>query len=195
MSIDLHSSSKGDDSTVTNQQQLLPSTLPKLYVVPALKKSLRDAYVRMRTLKFKKQMARQNLYFRGFPVDPSVTSEETQKELTDFFKTFGEVSNLRLMIAKKASASEAHGDALLGFGFVCFKSVEDAQRARVEASKRPFRGCSLYISQFETREQRKAHMLERIDQIEFQRYKKREEVKKDMDKLEKLGNDLRSEQG
>ena len=36
-------------------------------------------------------------------------------------------------------------------------------------------------------------MLERIDQIEFARYKKREEVKKDMDKLGKLSDDLRSE--
>lgn len=36
-------------------------------------------------------------------------------------------------------------------------------------------------------------MLERIDQIEFARYKKREEVKKDMDKLAKLSDDLRSE--
>lgn len=63
----------------------------------------------------------------------------------------------------------------------------------MEASKRPFRGNPLYISQFETREQRKAHMLERIDQIEFARYKKLEESKKNMDKLEKLGDDLRSE--
>ena len=38
-------------------------------------------------------------------------------------------------------------------------------------------------------------MLERIDQIEFARYKKREEVKKDMEKLQKLSDDLRSEQG
>ena len=30
----------------------------KFYVVPALKKELREAYIRMRTLKFKKQMAR-----------------------------------------------------------------------------------------------------------------------------------------
>ena len=40
-----------------NTSVLLPQQ-PKLYVVPALKKELRDAYVRMRTLKFKKQMAR-----------------------------------------------------------------------------------------------------------------------------------------
>ena len=54
VSIDLHNSSKGDESTL----QSLASTLPKLYVVPALKKELREAYVRMRSLKFKKQMAR-----------------------------------------------------------------------------------------------------------------------------------------
>ena len=142
-------------------------------------------------------MARQNLYFRGFPVDSSVSVEETEKELTEFFATFGEVSNIKLMLARKPNkgAEPEPNDSMLGFGFVCYKSVEDAQRARVEASKRPFRGNSLYISQFETREQRKAHMLERIDQIEFARYKKREEVKKDMEKLQKLSDDLRSEQG
>ena len=38
-------------------------------------------------------------------------------------------------------------------------------------------------------------MLERIDQIEFARFKKREEAKKDIGKLEKLSEDLRTEQG
>ena len=171
---------------------------PKLYVVPALKKELREAYIRMRTLKYKKQMSRQNLYFRGFPVDSSVSNTITERELHEFFTQFGEVSNLKLMLAKKPVPSglneaKVSAENMLGFGFVCYKSVEDAQRARVEASKRPFRGCTLYISQFETREQRRAHMLERIDQIEFQRYKKSEEVKKDMDKLQKLSDDLRSE--
>ena len=124
---------------------------PKLYVVPALKKELREAYIRMRTLKYKKQMARQNLYFRGFPVDSAISSKETEKELIEFFSTFGEVNSLKLMLAKKPEASDSAPDAtgsngMLGFGFVCYKSVEDAQRARVEASKRPFRGTSLYIS-------------------------------------------------
>ena len=168
-------------------------------MVPALKKELRDAYVRMRTLKFKKQMARQNLYFRGFPIDPAVSVQDTEAELVEFFKSFGTVTNLKLMQARRPAANgqsnPESGADMLGFGFVCFKTVEDAQRARVEASKRPFRGCSLYISQFETREQRKAHMLERIDQLEFARYKKREELKKDMEVLNKLSEDLRSEQG
>ena len=50
VSIDLHSSSKGgiDDSIPHH----LPA--PKLYVVPALKRELREAYIRMRTLKYKK---------------------------------------------------------------------------------------------------------------------------------------------
>jgi len=73
----------------------------KLYVVPALKKELREAYIRMRTLRFKKQMARQNLYFRGFPVDSSVSIESTEKELVEFFTTFGEVANLKLMVTKR----------------------------------------------------------------------------------------------
>lgn len=68
----LSSSRGGDDSAQLTASQL--AQLPKLYVVPALKKELREAYIRMRTLKYKKQMARQNLYFRGFPVDPSVST-------------------------------------------------------------------------------------------------------------------------
>lgn len=38
-------------------------------------------------------------------------------------------------------------------------------------------------------------MLERIDQLEFARYKKREEYKKDMEKLQNLSDELRTEQG
>ena len=46
-------------------------------------------------------MARQNLYFRGFPVDTAVSRESTEKELKEFFATFGEVSNVKLMLARK----------------------------------------------------------------------------------------------
>lgn len=69
--------------------------------MPALKKELREAYIRMRTLKFKKQMARQNLYFRGFPIDSSVSVKDTEQELVEFFKSFGEVTNLKLMQTRK----------------------------------------------------------------------------------------------
>ena len=48
----LSSSRGGDDSAQLTASQM--AQLPKLYVVPALKKELREAYVRMRTLKYKK---------------------------------------------------------------------------------------------------------------------------------------------
>ena len=95
----------------------------------------------------------------------------------------------------QSDGDEAKQEDLLGFGFACFKTVEDAQKARVEAPKKPFKGKLLFISQFESREQRKAHILERIDQLEFARYKKREQLKEDSERLEKLSAQLRTEQG
>ena len=38
-------------------------------------------------------------------------------------------------------------------------------------------------------------MLERIDQMEFARYKKKQQAKADLEKLAKLSEDLQSEQG
>jgi hypothetical protein len=46
-----------------------------------------------------KQMARQNLYFKGFPVDAANTSEKVEQlevELKEFFTKFGDVKNLKL---------------------------------------------------------------------------------------------------
>ena len=37
--------------------------------------------------------------------------------------------------------------------------------------------------------------MEKIDQVEFMKYKKREEVKKEAEKLENLAEELRTEQG
>lgn len=200
-----------DNSQGSNFAQLCQSSTPlqallksghRLYVVPALKREQRDAYLRMKTTKFKRQMARQNIYFRGFPMSPDTDIEETQKELAQFFGSFGEVTNVKLMKARKLVKKEdseegkVEGDEkLLGFGFVCFKSVEGAQRARVEASKRQFKGNYLFVSQFEAREVRKAHMLEKLDQLEFARYKKKEQIREDSDKLEQLSQQLKTEQG
>ena len=58
----------------------------KLYVVPALRREHRDAYLRMKTLKFKRQMSRQNLYFKGFAMDPGADIQQIEKELHLFFK-------------------------------------------------------------------------------------------------------------
>ena len=69
----------------------------RLYVVPALKREQRDAYLRMKTMKFKRQMARQNIYFRGFPMSKDTSIEHSEKELKIFFTQFGEVTSIKLM--------------------------------------------------------------------------------------------------
>ena len=51
--IDFHSTGRGVDD-INSNFATQAATLPRLYVVPALKKELREAYVRMRTLKYKK---------------------------------------------------------------------------------------------------------------------------------------------
>lgn len=103
--------------------------------MPALKKAAREAYLRLKALKFKKQMARHNLYFRGFPLDPAESIEATEKDLFKFFSTYGEVMNVKLMKNKnlEGEAELKSGEHLLGFGFVCFKTVDEAARARAEA--------------------------------------------------------------
>lgn len=143
-------------------------------------------------------MANKNLYFRGFPVESDQDVEKVQEDLKSWFSAFGKVQNVKLMLARASVNSvdqEGKKAKLLGYGFVCFSSVEHAQKAKQEAPKTLFKGKTLYICQFETREQRKAHMLERIDQLEFARYKKKQQMKTDLRKLEKLGEDLQSEQG
>ena len=60
-------------------------------------------------------------------MDSTVSIADTERELADFFQSFGEVSNLKLMQARKPNSGDASsGEEMLGFGFVCFKSVEDA---------------------------------------------------------------------
>ena len=53
----------------------------------------------------------------------------------------------------------------------------------------------MFLSQFESKELRRAHMLEKIDQLEFESYKRRERAKEDLQKLKRISEDLRTEQG
>ena len=110
-----------------------------------------------------RQVARQNLYFKGFPVDGSCSSEDMTEELKQYFAKFGEVKNLELMQSK----DEVNGvtrEELLGFGYVSFHTLEAAQKCRFEARKDPFKGIhQLYVNQFEWKELRAAHRMEKID--------------------------------
>jgi RNA recognition motif-containing protein len=113
-----------DTSTPPTPLQELLNSGHRLYVVPALKKSHREAYLKAKKMKFKKMMSRQNLYFRGFPLDRSQSVEETEAELKKFFKEFGEVLSVKLMKSVKKDADKEN-ERPLGYGFVCFKTVED----------------------------------------------------------------------
>ena len=82
-------------------------------------------------LKSMKQMSKQNLYFKGFPIDDVITLEQIENlesELTDYFSKFGEVKNLKLtrrdihqqQDIKAYGAINAGQRLLIGFGFVSF---------------------------------------------------------------------------
>lgn len=99
---------------------------PKLYVAPHMKREFRQHYLRLKTLRFQRTMARHNLYFRGFTVTKDV--EGLKQQLTEYFAQFGEVNNLALISRKKADSED-----LVGFGFVSFKTLEGAQTAKYQA--------------------------------------------------------------
>lgn len=66
-----------------------------MYVAKCIKKEERLRSLKRSTLKFMKELARNNLYFRGFPVDGAV--DEVTAEMRAFFEKFGEVKSLKLM--------------------------------------------------------------------------------------------------
>jgi hypothetical protein len=99
---------------------------PKLYVAAHMKREFREYFLRLKTLKFKRTMARHNLYFRGFTV--SKDAEALKQQLTEYFAQFGEVNNLALISRKKVATED-----LVGFGFVSFKTLEGAQTAKYQA--------------------------------------------------------------
>ena len=60
---------------------------------------------------------------------------------------------MKLMLARGGiETEEGKKPKLLGYGFVCFSSVEHAQKAKQEAPKELFKGKTRYICQCETRE-------------------------------------------
>ena len=56
-------------------------------------------------------------------------------------------------------------DESLGFGFVCYKTQEAAYKARSDGQNVLFKGAKLFISQFESKQVRQAHLAEKMDKI------------------------------
>lgn len=152
-----------------------------LYVTKCVKKEIRKMMLRIEMLKTMKQISRQNLYFKGFPThDQNV--ENLEQELKVYFSNYGELKNLKLM---------QRDEKLLGFGYVSFHTLEAAQKCRFEASKDLFLGThKLIVNQFEWKELRISHRMERIDQIELQRYLRTEKTKQANEVLQSVKSDL-----
>jgi len=68
-----------------------------LYVTKCQKKEDRVRLLKKDTLKYMKDLARNNLYFKGFPTDGVTSIENLSQELKTFFEKFGEVKSLKLM--------------------------------------------------------------------------------------------------
>jgi RNA recognition motif-containing protein len=121
-------------------------------------------------MKKMRDIARNNLYFKGFPNDTSVSREDLERELAEFFGKFGEVKNLKLPV-REATVDGVPTEVLTGFGFCAFQNLEAAQKCRFDIQKELFRGVyKIYANPFEWKELRAAHKMERIDQLELQRF-------------------------
>ena len=168
-------------------EQLGDNEAGGLFVTRMQNREFRAKMLRLEMLKSMKQVARQNLYFKGFPTGDGTAAEQMTQELRDFFAKFGDVKNLKLI---------TRDDVLVGFGYVSFQTLEASQKCRFESAKELFRGQhKLFVNQFEWKELRQAHQMERLDQIELGRYMRVEQNKKANEVLSAVKDDLQTEQG
>ena len=70
-------------------------------------------------MKKMRDIARNNLYFKGFPTDSSTPREELEQELREFFSKFGEVKNLKLPM-RETTVDGVPTEVLTGFGFCAY---------------------------------------------------------------------------
>jgi len=89
-----------------------------------------------------------NLYIKN--LEDEVNEESLRKE----FSNFGKIKTVRVMTDDKGVTK--------GFGFVCFTTPEEAQRALAEMNGRILPGCKkpLYVNLHEPKEQRRLKLMQ-----------------------------------
>jgi len=118
-----------------------------LYAGRAQKKAEREAELKKKfeQLKIERMTKYQgiNLYIKNLEDD--VSEERMKKE----FAPFGSVKSVKIMADDKGNSK--------GFGFVCFSTPEEAQRAITEMNGRILSGCAkpLYVNMHEPKEVRR----------------------------------------
>jgi polyadenylate-binding protein len=125
----------------------------KIWCGPAQKKSEREQELKtkFRVLKLE-QMTKYsgiNLYIKN--LEDEITEDRLKKE----FSQFGTIKSARIMIDEKTNSR--------GFGFVCYSTPEEAQRAIAEMNTRILQGCTkpLYVALHEPKEVRRHKLLQR----------------------------------
>ena len=115
-----------------------------LYCCRAQKRAERDAKLRKEweQLKISKYQGI-NLYIKN--IEDEIDEERLKKE----FSAYGTIKSCKIMVDEK--------DNVKGFGFVCFSTPEEAQRAIVEMNGHTLPGCSkpLYVGMHEPKEVRR----------------------------------------
>lgn len=125
----------------------------KLYCARAQKKSEREAELKKRFEQLRLERMTQysgiNLYVKN--LEDEIDEERLRKE----FSQFGTVKNVKIMMDPEKKISR-------GFGFVCFTTPEEAQRAIAEMNGRILPGCHkpLYVNLHEPREQRRQKLMQ-----------------------------------
>lgn len=136
----------------------------EMLVTRCLKRTERQKQLRKDTIRFVRELARNNLYFKGFPASADDSVEEMTEELRQYFSKFGDIKSLKLPTKTVVSDDGQSHERLLGFGFVSYQNMEAAQKARFDVPKEMFRSVhKITVSQFEWKEQRQAHMMEQYD--------------------------------
>jgi polyadenylate-binding protein len=125
----------------------------KIWCGPAQKKSDREQELKskFRVLKLE-QMTKYsgiNLYIKN--LEDEVNEERLKKE----FSAFGNIKSARIMLDEKNNSK--------GFGFVCYTTPDEAQRAISEMNSRILQGCTkpLYVALHEPKEVRRHKLIQR----------------------------------
>jgi len=128
-------------------------TTKKIWCGPAQKKSEREQELKskFRVLKLE-QMTKYsgiNLYIKN--LEDEVNEERLKKE----FSAFGNIKSARIMLDEKNNSK--------GFGFVCYTTPDEAQRAITDMNSRILQGCTkpLYVALHEPKEVRRHKLIQR----------------------------------
>jgi len=142
-----------DASNAVEKLQGVTFGSKKIWCGPAQKKSEREQELKtkFRVLKLEQltKYSGINLYIKN--LEDEITEDRLKKE----FSQFGAIKSARIMVDEKGNSR--------GFGFVCYSTPEEAQRAIAEMNTRILQGCTkpLYVALHEPKEVRRHKLLQR----------------------------------